>query len=82
MLTTGERTLADAGFTDHVLDTRRRYQMAMRAHAVSMVEPPYRPQRDRIHERQPHINPDLGAEIFMLLADSRPQQLHEADSPD
>ena len=80
-LTKGERTLVDAGFTDHVLDTRRRYQMAMRADAVRMVED--LTGRSVIgFMSDNHINPDLGAEIFVLSPGGGEEPLHEGDSPD
>ena len=37
-LTTGERTLADAGYAEEVMITRRRFQMLMQDDATTLVE--------------------------------------------
>jgi uncharacterized protein YbcI len=80
-LTKGERSLAEAGFSEHVLATRSVYQQAMRAEAVQMVA--------RLTGRtvvgfmsDNHLEPDLGAEIFVLGDDGESGELHEADSTD
>jgi len=64
-LTKGERTLVGAGNSDHVLELRRDYQLAMRDDLVAVVE--------RQLERkviafmsQNHIDPDLAVETFVL----------------
>jgi uncharacterized protein YbcI len=78
-LTKGERSLLDAGFGDHVLETRRHYQAAMRADAVTMVEG--LTGRSVIgFMSDNHLDPDLGAEVFVLEANGGPSETHEADS--
>ena len=64
-LTTGERTLVDAGRSERVLELRRDYQLAMRDELVAVVE--------RQLERkvvafmsENHIDPDLAVETFVL----------------
>jgi len=78
-LTRGERSLVDAGFGDHVLDTRSKYQTAMRAEAVTMVE--------RLTGRSVigfmsdnHLDPDLGAEIFTFAPNGGSREVQEAES--
>jgi uncharacterized protein YbcI len=80
-LTKGERSLVDAGFTEHVLDTRRHYQKAMEADAIAMVE--------RLTGRtvtgfmsDNHVDPDLGAEIFVLAPDGAHEHPEEGSSTD
>jgi uncharacterized protein YbcI len=65
VLTKGEHRLVEEGQADHVLETRRRYQRAMRDDLVSMVE-------DAVGRKvvafmsDNHLNPDLAVEIFVL----------------
>lgn len=68
-LTKGEQSLAERGLGDHVLDTRRRYQEAMKPDLIAAVE--------EVTGRSViafmsgnHIDPDMAAEIFVL----EPQQ--------
>ena len=53
-LTKGERSLADSGKRDMVLDIRRCFQMTMRQDLVAEIEKLDRPGGDRVHVRQPH----------------------------
>ena len=64
-LTTGERTLADAGEGEAVLDLRRRWQRVMQAEMSGEIE--------RLTGRKVvgfmsdnHIDPDLAVEVFVL----------------
>jgi len=78
-LTTGERTLAEAGFGDHVMLTRRRYQEVMRPEATSMVaELTGRAVIGFMSDN--HMNPDLGVEVFILGPDGGTGELAEGDS--
>ncbi|MFN8132848.1 MAG: Na-translocating system protein MpsC family protein [Solirubrobacteraceae bacterium] len=65
-LTPGERTLAENGHDEVVLDGRRAYQSTMAAAAIEAVE--------RLTSRTVaafmscnHIDPDLAAEVFVLV---------------
>jgi uncharacterized protein YbcI len=80
-LTKGEHALVDAGFGEDVLNTRHKYQSAMRADAICMVE--------NLTGRtvvgfmsDNHLDPDLGAEIFALAPDGGNGQPQEGDSTD
>lgn len=80
-LTTGERTLLEAGYGEEVLLTRRRFQEVMRPEAIEMVE--------ELTGRtvvgfmsDNHANPDLGVEVFILEPDGRPAELQEGESTD
>jgi uncharacterized protein YbcI len=69
-LTKGERSLARMGMSDHVLETRKRYQMAMREDLIGAVES--RTGRKVIaFMSDNHLNPDMAAEVFVL------EPLHE-----
>ena len=64
-LTIGERTLADAGEENAVLDLRRRWQRVMRSEMSSEIE--------ELTGREVvgfmsdnHIDPDLAVEVFIL----------------
>ena len=64
-LTRGERTLVEAGYSEDVMLTRRRFQEVMRPEATKMVE--------QLTGRtvvgfmsDNHANPDLGVEVFIL----------------
>ena len=64
-LTRGERKLAESGFTEEVMQIRRRYQDIMRADASTMIE--------NLLDRRVigfmsdnHLEPDLAAEVFVL----------------
>jgi uncharacterized protein YbcI len=64
-LTKAERTLADKGDVAIVLEMRHRFQMAMRADLVAMVETAV----DRkvvAFMSSNHVDPDMAAEIFVL----------------
>ena len=64
-LTKGERSLVQRGMSDHVVETRKRYQEAMREDLIAVVE-------DRVGRKviafmsDNHIDPDMGAEVFVL----------------
>ena len=64
-LTTGERTLVEAGHADRVMQIRHDYQQAMRVDLEEIVET----QLDRkviAFMSQNHIDPDLAVEVFVL----------------
>ena len=72
-MTRGERTLVGNGEEDAVLDLRRRWQRAMREDLSNEVE--------RLTGRSVigfmsdnHIDPDLGAEIFILDSTEEPTE--------
>jgi len=78
-LTTGERTLVEAGHADDVLRIRRRFQEVMRPEANRMIE--------KLTGRavvgfmsDNHANPDLGVEVFILEPDGKPVELQEGES--
>lgn len=78
-LTTGERTLVEAGYGEDVLLTRRRFQEVMRPEATSMIEElTGRPVIGFMSDN--HANPDLGVEVFILEPDGRPVELAEGES--
>ena len=78
-LTTGERTLVEAGYGEDVLLTRRRFQEVMRPEATSMIE--QLTGRSVIgFMSDNHANPDLGVEVFILEPDGRPVELSEGES--
>lgn len=80
-LTTGERTLVDAGYGDEVMFTRRRFQEVMRPEATKMVEElTGRPVVGFMSDN--HANPDLGVEVFILQPNGKPAQLAEGESSD
>jgi uncharacterized protein YbcI len=64
-LTPGERTLAEGGNVDAVLDFRHQIQLAMRDDLVAMVER----NLDRkvlAFMSDNHVDPDMGVEVFVL----------------
>ena len=80
-LTSGERTLVDAGYADDVLLTRRRFQEVMRPEATRMVEQlTGRPVVGFMSDN--HANPDMGVEVFILEPDSAQVVLEEGESTD
>jgi uncharacterized protein YbcI len=64
-LTKGERSLAKMGMSDHVLETRGRYQMAMREDLIGAVEE-HTGRRVIAFMSDNHIEPDMAAEVFVL----------------
>ena len=64
-LTRGERSLAESGKADHVLRTRHEYQMVMRADLVGLVEGELG-RKVIAFMSDNHIDPDFGAEVFVL----------------
>ncbi len=80
-LTTGERTLVDAGYGEEVMLTRRRFQECMRPEATKMVED--LTGRSVVgFMSDNHANPDLGVEVFILAPDGKPAELAEGESSD
>ena len=64
-LTKGERSLVGKGMSDHVLETRKRYQMAMREHLIGIVEN-NTGRKVIAFMSDNHIDPDVAAEVFIL----------------
>jgi uncharacterized protein YbcI len=64
-LTKGERTLAKNGMAEHVLDTRKRYQRAMKAELVATVEE-HTGRKVVAFMSDNHVEPDMAAEVFVL----------------
>lgn len=64
-LTKGERSLVDSGEAEHVLQTRRMYQRAMRPAIVAKVEE-LASRRVIAFGSDNHIDPDLGFESLLL----------------
>ncbi len=64
-LTKGERRLVENGMGDHVLDTRKRYQNAMRDELVGAVEE-HSGRKVIAFMSENHIEPDMAAEVFVL----------------
>jgi uncharacterized protein YbcI len=78
-LTTGERKLADAGFSDEVLLMRRRCQQIMQSAATQMIED----LTGRVvigFMSDNHADPDLGVEVFILEPDENEAAMEEGDS--
>jgi uncharacterized protein YbcI len=69
-LTKGERSLAQMGMSDHVLQTRRHYQTAMREDLTKEVEA--RTGRKVIaFMSDNHLDPDVAAEVLVLEPQSQ-----------
>jgi uncharacterized protein YbcI len=64
-LTKGERSLADSGKGDMVLDIRRCFQTTMREHLVAEIEK-LTGRKVIAFMSDNHIEPDMGVEIFVL----------------
>ena len=64
-LTTGERTLVREGNAEWVLDTRKRFQMAMREDLVAAVER-HTGRKVIAFMSDNHIDPDTAIEAFVL----------------
>jgi uncharacterized protein YbcI len=64
-LTKGERSLARKGMSDHVQETRRLYQRAMREDLIGTVEE-HTGRRVIAFMSDNHIDPDMAAEVFVL----------------
>jgi uncharacterized protein YbcI len=64
-LTKGERSLAGKGMSDHVQETRRLYQRAMRDELIGAVEE-HTGRRVIAFMSDNHIDPDVAAEVFVL----------------
>jgi len=69
-LTKGERSLAKMGMGDHVMETRRRYQMAMRDDLIASVEK-HMGRKVIAFMSDNHIEPDVAAEVFVLEPQSQ-----------
>jgi uncharacterized protein YbcI len=64
-LTKGERSLVRMDMSDHVLETRRRYQTAMRDDLVAAVEE-HVGRKVIAFMSDNHIEPDMAAEVLVL----------------
>jgi uncharacterized protein YbcI len=64
-LTKGERSLADSGKGDMVIDIRRCFQMTMREALVAEIEK-LTGRKVIAFMSDNHIEPDIGVEIFVL----------------
>lgn len=64
-LTKGERSLVGKGMADHVLETRRRYQAAMRDDLTAAVEKATGREVVAFMSSN-HIDPDMAAEVLVL----------------
>jgi uncharacterized protein YbcI len=81
VLTKGERKLAEKGESAAVLQMRHRFQKAMEADLVTMVEE----QTERkvvAFMSDNHIDPDLGVEVFVLEPLAGADQTAEARTVD
>jgi uncharacterized protein YbcI len=79
LLTPSEKTLHAHGRTDLVLQSRRAMQEAMREDAVGMVEA-LTGRRVEGFLSDNHLDPDLGAEIFVLERVADGAKVSEADA--
>ncbi len=74
-LTKGERSLVERGRQDHVLDTRRQYQMVMREELTQLVEE-QTGRKVAAMMSDNHIDPDVAVEFFVLEPiDHRPDAI-------
>lgn len=64
-LTKGEAKLVELGKGDHVLNTRREYQRAMRDDLVALVESTVG-RKVIAFLSDNHLDPDIGVEMFVL----------------
>jgi uncharacterized protein YbcI len=64
-LTKGERRLVSTGRGDRVIDLRREFQDAMREDAIASIEE-LTGRKVSAFMSANHIDPDLGAEVFVL----------------
>jgi uncharacterized protein YbcI len=71
-LTKGERRLVDKGREHRVIDLRHDFQEAMREDAIASVEQ-LTGRKVTAFMSANHIDPDLGAEIFVLDPDTAPR---------
>jgi uncharacterized protein YbcI len=69
-LTRGERSLADSGKGDMVVDIRRCFQMTMREDLVSRIEG-LTGRKVLAFMSDNHVEPDVGVEIFVLESQRR-----------
>jgi uncharacterized protein YbcI len=67
-LTKGERSLVRDGQRERVLDTRKAYQMTMRAEMISGIEQ-ITGRSVRAFMSDNHIGPDVAVEVFVLEPD-------------
>ena len=67
-LTKGERSLVRDGQRERVLDTRKAYQMTMRAEMISGIEQ-ITGRSVRAFMSDNHIEPDVAVELFLLEPD-------------
>jgi uncharacterized protein YbcI len=78
-LTTGERTLVDAGRADRVLQVREDFQAAMKDDLIALVESKV-DRKVAAFMSNNHIDPDLAVEFFVLERDP-PETTAEAEPP-
>ncbi len=64
-LTTGERSLAENGKAEHVVDTRHQFQHIMRDDLVQVVEEATG-RKVIAFMSDNHIDPDMAVEVFLL----------------
>jgi uncharacterized protein YbcI len=75
-LTKGERSLAEQGKEDHVLQTRHTYQMVMREDLIGLVER-HTGRTVKAMLSDNHIDPDIGVEFFIL--EPQPRDSNQLD---
>jgi uncharacterized protein YbcI len=82
-MTTGERTLADAGESEIVLDLRRRWQRVMQAEVSKDVEE-LTGRKVIGFMSDNHLDPDLAVEVFVLAPEPawNGGQAPDASAPD
>jgi uncharacterized protein YbcI len=70
-LTSGEQFLAETHRAEPVLDTRRAYQAAMRTECIAAIEA-LTNRTVAAFMSANHIEPDMAAEVFVLVPESPP----------
>jgi uncharacterized protein YbcI len=78
-LTKGEAKLVELGKSEHVLQTRREYQGAMKADLVGLVERTVGRQVIAFMSDN-HLDPDIAIEAFVMERDEDPAAEHIAVS--
>jgi uncharacterized protein YbcI len=78
-LTKGERMLADNGHRENVLETRRLFQAVMGPAATELVEG-LTGRKVIGFMSENHLDPDLGAEVFVLEAADQAEEVVEEES--
>lgn len=75
-LTKGEAKLVELGKGDHVLNTRREYQRAMRDDLVALVESTVG-RKVIAFLSDNHLDPDIGVEMFVLEPEENDAAAHQ-----